>query len=71
MSAANPMIESTDGGARALEPSRPAEPLLRPATRSKVGTSDSGTFDSHDTIPAPPWFDESVEPTDGPPGPPR
>jgi hypothetical protein len=44
----------------ASEPSRPTEPWRRPAPiRETLATLDEEDFDFHDTIPAPPWLDET------------
>lgn len=45
------------------EPSRPIDTLRRPPpAREKLATLDEEAFDSHDTIPAPPWLDDADAP---------
>jgi len=60
---ASPLSQWTTDDAEAppaSEPSRPTEPWQRPQpVRETLATLDEEDFDFHDTIPAPPWLDET------------
>jgi hypothetical protein len=66
MSAASPSPESLNEKTEAVgpvsEPSRPTQPWFHPPpVRDALRDLDldEENFDFHDTIPAPPWFDEA------------
>ena len=75
MSAANPMIdrleEETHASEPRSEPTLPPESTICPQTRGALDTAENETFDFHDTIPAPPWFDEPFDASDAPADPAR
>lgn len=70
--AASPHDDSEQDGPLS-EPSRPTSPWHRPPTpmRDALCTLSEEDFDFHDTIPAPPWLDDSDEPGELPPSPAR
>ena len=75
MSAASPLTytapspqEEVEDEGPVSEPSRPTSPWHRPpAPRDALSTLSEEDFDFHDTIPAPPWLDESDESSELPP----
>ena len=80
MSAASPLTDTApspqddvEQDGPASEPSRPTSPWHRPPapTRDALSTLSEADFDFHDTIPAPPWLDDSDESSELPPLPAR
>jgi hypothetical protein len=60
---ASPVSQRTTDEAEAppaSEPSRPTDPRRKPPpARETLATLNEEDFDFHDTIPAPPWLDET------------
>jgi hypothetical protein len=75
MSPANPLTQSNNDETDpppASEPSRPTEPRLRPVPmRDSLSTLNEEDFDFHDTIPAPPWLEDTGDTLETPLVPPR